>query len=358
MQDTLRQSSQLIETFLFSISSKQTQKLYLRYIKYFEDYQQGRRIEDLLNLDTKAIEEIIIRYIVFMRENNLSFNSIHGRLSAIYSFLELNDITLNRKKLKKFVGESMKTIKDEAYTHQDLLKMFEFSSFRTRLIIAIFTSTGIRKGALTELRLRHLKKIPQYNLYQFAIYENSKEEYITFCTPECASMIDEYIERRKRAGEKVTQESYLIRNEFDFNRRYLVRTVKPLIVNSLGNVMDRLLMNSELKQINPKVENYHYKRHTKATFHAFRKYFNTCLANCDVNLAVKERLMGHSIGLDDSYFRPTEKQLLTEYMKAVNELTINEENRLKKKVDELQVKYDRIDKLVARIEDLEKQLSR
>jgi integrase len=122
--------------------------------------------------------------------------------------------------------------------------------------------------------------------------------------------------------------------------------------------MDRLLMNSELKQINPKVENYQYKRHTKATFHAFRKYFNTCLANCDVNLSIKERLMGHSasMGLDDSYFRPTEKQLLLEYSKAINELTINEENRLKKKVNELQEKQDKIERLVSRIDGLEKQL--
>ena len=42
-------------------------------------------------------------------------------------------------------------------------------------------------------------------------------------------------------------------------------------------------------------------------------------------------------------------------MKAVSELTINEENRLKKKVNELQVKYDRVDQLVARINLLEKE---
>ena len=39
-------------------------------------------------------------------------------------------------------------------------------------------------------------------------------------------------------------------------------------------------------------------------------------------------------------------------------LTINEENRLKKKVNELQVKYDKIDALVSRIDYLEKQLGR
>ena len=68
--------------------------------------------------------------------------------------------------------------------------------------------------------------------------------------------------------------------------------------------------------------------------------------------------MGHSasMGLDDSYFRPTEKQLLLEYSKAINELTINEENRLKKKVTELQEKQDKIERLVSRIDGLEKQL--
>ena len=66
-------------------------------------------------------------------------------------------------------------------------------------------------------------------------------------------------------------------------------------------------------------------------------------------------LMGHSIGSDNSYIRPTQDKILSEYMKAASELTINEENRLKKKVIELQVKYDRVDQLVARINLLEKE---
>jgi len=38
-------------------------------------------------------------------------------------------------------------------------------------------------------------------------------------------------------------------------------------------------------------------------------------------------------------------------------LTINKEFQLRKKVDELQTKYDKIDKLVQRIDYLEKKLS-
>ena len=41
-------------------------------------------------------------------------------------------------------------------------------------------------------------------------------------------------------------------------------------------------------------------------------------------------LLGHSIGLSDSYYKPTEREMLSEYLKVVNALTINEENRLKR----------------------------
>ena len=53
--------------------------------------------------------------------------------------------------------------------------------------------------------------------------------------------------------------------------------------------------------------------------------------------------MGHSIGLDDHYFIPGDTYVLQEYLKAVDNLTINEENRLRIKLDELTKKNDEIE---------------
>ncbi|MGA8843286.1 MAG: tyrosine-type recombinase/integrase [Nitrososphaeraceae archaeon] len=307
-------------------------------------------------MNSKTVEEIIIQYIIYMRNSDFSSSYINNRLAAITAFLSLNDVSINRKKLNRFVGEQRKTVKDEAYNHEDLKKMFQFATFRTRLLIAIYSSTGIRKGAIIDLKLKHLQKIESHELYKFTIYENTKDEYITFCTPECASMIDEYIKQRKTAGENITQESYLIRNDYNFVLSKNARKPKKTSISALKIVMDALLYKSELRQVNHSTENNKYKRHSKSMFHAFRKYFNTCLVNVDINLTIKEMLMGHSVGMDDSYFRPTEQKLQLEYSKAINELTINEENRLKKKVNELQEKQGRIDRLVNRIDGLEKQL--
>ena len=35
-----------------------------------------------------------------------------------------------------------------------------------------------------------------------------------------------------------------------------------------------------------------------------------------------EILMGHSVGISDSYYRPTENELLQDYLKTVDALTI------------------------------------
>lgn len=175
--------TKLIQTFLYSLPSERTKGEYIKYFSYFEAHYK-HKIESLLTLRPKAAEEILIDYVISMREKKLSHSSISGRLAAISSFLSLNDLSVNTKKIKRFMGEQVKTVKDEAYTREDLQTMFEHSPFRTRLIIAIFSSTGIRKSALLDLKLNHLTKMDSHNLYMFTIYENTKEEYITFCTPE------------------------------------------------------------------------------------------------------------------------------------------------------------------------------
>lgn len=63
-------------------------------------------------------------------------------------------------------------------------------------------------------------------------------------------------------------------------------------------------------------------------------------------------LLGHSTGLDDKYYRPTPADLLEEYLKAVDLLTINDEHRLRRKVEELTGRTSDISMLKNRIDEL------
>ena len=53
--------------------------------------------------------------------------------------------------------------------------------------------------------------------------------------------------------------------------------------------------------------------------------------------------MDHSLGESQNYHRPTQDELLQDYLQAVDFLTINDENKLKKKILELTERQDEID---------------
>jgi hypothetical protein len=85
--------------------------------------------EDLIGQQDK-----IIPYMMSVREKKLSYNSICTRLNAIYHFYDMNDISLNKKKIKMFKGEYSRKIIDKAYTHQDIKKTLDVSDLRSKII--------------------------------------------------------------------------------------------------------------------------------------------------------------------------------------------------------------------------------
>jgi len=57
-----------------------------------------------------------------------------------------------------------------------------------------------------------------------------------------------------------------------------------------------------------------------------------------IDKTIREMIVGHSIGLDSVYYKPQDEEILNEYLKSVEALTISNENRLKKQVQEFENK--------------------
>jgi len=85
--------------------------------------------------------------------------------------------------------------------------------------------------------------------------------------------------------------------------------------------------------------NQNKKRHEFKAAHGFRKYFRTQCENV-LKPGNMSLLMGYDLGVTSSYYKPTEKELLNDYLKSVDLLTVNEENKLVRKIDELNEKND------------------
>ena len=59
--------------------------------------------------------------------------------------------------------------------------------------------------------------------------------------------------------------------------------------------------------------------------------------------------MGHTIGISNSYYKPSEREILNDYLKAISILTINKNNNntiLEKEVKELKVKNENNEYLI------------
>ena len=319
------------------------------------------RTDEFLNLPPKEIEEMIIHEIVNLQKKKKMSNSyITVLTSAIQQLCSMNDVTLSWKKIRKFVKTDIAKHTDEAYTHEDIRKLIAISDVRMKAVFLILASTGIRIGALRDIRLRNLTKLQnQNNIYKIVIYEGYKEQYFVFTTPECTAAIDEYLEYRKRSGELLNPNSYLIRESFDNSdfkqvreksRQVATGTFRIIITNHLIKVGIRERLAPDGSQFSAKV------RHPKATIHGFRKFTTTQMVNSKVNPEIREILLDHKICLAAAYYRPTEDEMLNEYLKAVDNLTINEENRLKRKIEVLTIEKSKVDIALASIEEMKKKI--
>ena len=77
------------------------------------------------------------------------------------------------------------------------------------------------------------------------------------------------------------------------------------------------------------------KRREWKSGHGYRKFFKT-RAEQVMKPANVELLSGRDIGVSGSYYKPTQKELFEDYLKAKDLLTINEQTRLSKQIKELQ----------------------
>ena len=139
----------------------------------------------------------------------------------------------------------------------------------------ILSSTGIRIGALRTLRVGDLEKIDE--IYKVRVYAGDKEEYITFTTIECAKEIDAYLDFRKRHGEKITDDSFLVVKKFDVN----TKLTKGMQFSEAGikSVLEEIIRNCGLRQVN---HTNQFKRQSVPMLHGFRKYF--CSQLVEANL--------------------------------------------------------------------------
>jgi len=327
-----------IKNFLKGFHTDATKESYCKKLVQFLEFHDYITADQLLykaKKNPKIIQHMIIDYIE-ERKSIVSGSTLQQTKGALRHFFEMNDIEdgINWSKISKIIPHVKKTGSDRAPTIDEIRIMLESSDARMKCVILVCSSSGIRVGAFDGMTWGDLSPIYQKNndgeetltAVKLTVYKGEREEYITFVTPECYHLLEQYKKSRESIGEKITLQSPLIRDSWDNNtyrkdKRKEPKKARPLASKSIANMMGEFLKKINLREVNS--GNHEFKQ-----IHGFRKFFKTNAERACKTIDV-EKLMGHA----ENYYKPSQDYLLAEYVKAIPYLTISETVELKDKLN-------------------------
>lgn len=189
----------------------------------------------------------------------------------------------------------------------------------------------VRVGALPGLNVDDLAVRPS-GIGVLTVYRGDSEQYSAIISTEAVLAVNDYLDARRRIGEKVSGGSPLFRNRWDYQKLDGKRTVtrqsvapdvaRWLNVESVKCIIDRDWMRSGVKV-----------RHGRSEFktcHGFRKWFKTQGGRARMNPDDVEVLLGHFL----PYHKPSLDALEAEYVsKAQPLLAIDERFSLKSELE-------------------------
>ena len=341
---------------MYALKAPDTRRQYPQRFKMFLDYlnlegaleKQARHFLSKARSNPQWAEESFMRFIGFQidrtKRAEISESTISNYYKATKLFCEMNNLILNWKRIRRGLPHGREAANDRAPTLEEIQRLVEYPDRRIKSIIYTMASSGIRLGAWDYLRWKHVTSITnglgEIITAKLIIYAGDREEYYTFVTAEAYNSLKDWMDFRASYGEKITGESWVMRDlwqttNIDYGAKLGLATYpKKLKSSGIKRLIERALWEQNLRHtLSPGM-----KRHEWKAAHGFRKFYKSRAEQVMKPINVKIT-MGHDIGISASYYKPTEREVLEDYLKAVDLLTINGDKIiLQKQVLELKEK--------------------
>jgi integrase len=318
--ESIRQYPQRLKTFFDFL--KINGDIKEQAITFVKNYKRDRKGE---------LEKQLIMFASYQKgrvaNREISPSTVPNYFKAIKLFCQANRLSniVEWKLVSKGIPRGLKAADDRAPTLEEIQKLLEFPDRRIGPLVLTLVSSGIRIGAFETLKWKHI--VPIYNndknellAAKILVYPGDREQYYSFLTPEAYTSLDEWMKYRSKCGEEITKESYVMRDIWQTDDMEGIQNPQLLNQAAITRLLNRAW---QAQKIRTKLSNGE-RHHEFKTAHGFRKYFKTQAEQARIPSIKIELLMGHSLGVSDSYVRFTEEQILEDYLQIVDYLTVNQ----------------------------------
>ena len=353
--------------FLGAIHESATREAYLAVLQLFIESANAKKAKDLFG-STISIEKRIEKWIDDMKSSGVRGTTIKTRVDVIKLFYEMNRIAIAWKIIFKMVPKQVR-LKDQGWSREQLQKMLTTAKIREQALIPLMASTGMRKGAVPPLNFGDFIPRDEWKIFEIIAYRGESEEYHTYCSPEAKAKMEIYWDFRRTHGEKITPDSPAFRLEWDVENGNGVDTPQRITTVTIDAAVKQVVVDAGLRTP-VKVKSLAHAgrvRHPQKLLHGIRKFFETVLLDAGFDDNWLDMIEGHKLkGLRENYYRPKDDTVLVGvasadgkirkpgYVDLMRELVINDEERAKVQVKELQKKLVGEEHIMKEIESLKR----
>lgn len=310
-----------MESFLKALRTDATRESY--------SYVLRRVLKDpdaFLKLEKKQMEDALLAYIADTR-GKVAGSTLGHRIAVVRSFLDFYEVALNWKKVKGSLPAARHVSLDRAPTVEEIRELLKFCGPRERAMVLMMCSGGFRVGSWSYFSVKDVAFLDN-GLARIRVYRGEPEEYKTLVSSEAADALGQYLETRRRAGEKVGPDSPLIRDRWSYEQNGQQKTI---IAPEVAHLMRTSSIQSCFLRLWSRagVRTRGQGRGDFKILHGFRKFHKTQLSKAGVRWEDQEVLLGHYL----NYYKPTLEHLEEEYLKALPYLSIDEKFSLKVEIE-------------------------
>lgn len=373
-----------LELFYHGIRSKETKDKYTRTLRrilsdILENVLEGSfedRASQLVNKTKKDPDwgmSVMLALSKKLKErselpkndpNYLNPTTIPNYFKPVRKLLEMNNVPLVWRRVMATFPELDNNDKGRAYSRKEIADMLRFGNGAIdRAIVLVAASSGIRVGGfdLTWGDVKPVYRVGDKLAFEITeseqadaqvvcailtIYKNTPDEYPGFITPEAYNAIQDYRkEWVQQTGKEPRTEDPLFKKDGVFARK--------LPPNAIRARIDDILKRAQLRT--PLVKGK--RRHEIPAMNGFRRFFNKVnkeTISKDSHLAAlikKEFMMNHTglVKLDRNYYQAHIFELIEEYLNAVPNLTISDEERTKAENHRLKEEKSDLEQMIPRM---------